>query len=472
VTQQLSAPRPFVGLVVGALALNAAIAVGVARGVPLGVMAGMAPLVVAALVSMVGSGRALLVFVAFALDIAGLAELRSPLAGGLGVTVPDILVLLAIAGWLVETALRWDDPPRLNPTPVLGVAFGLFACLMLVAIVRGHVSHGAPLLGQPLRFLLYAGIATAMTGLGVERAYRGIVAVFYLGAVWKALLAATYLATGFAFVEQRTALSTSGSRALGLTSAIYLLGALVLALLNLELTTRVRYRLAHLAVAVVALFGVVVTFGRAAYVATAVVLLLLLLFRPRLREALVSLLPLAAPALLLMAVLTPTVFPDLVPTFLDRVTTQPANDASWGWRQEAYRAILGQFHESPLFGVGFGEGATFSIDLQRFHITQDPHNSYLFLLGGGGATALGAFVLLLAVFAVDALRRLPHADAWGSALITWSLAMALVFVIYTASNPQLTQPASLLAFWAVLLLPSLVRRAPAALNGKARGAER
>ena len=240
----------------------------------------------------------------------------------------------------------------------------------------------------------------------------------------------------------------------------------MLALLNVELTQRTSRRLGHLAVACIALFGVMVTYGRAAYVATAVVLVLLLLFRAGLRAAVLSLLPLAAPALVLAAIAVPAVFPDLVPTAVDRVTTDPADDASWAWRQEAYRAILGQFHESPLFGVGFGEGATFSIDRERFHITQDPHNSYLFLLGGGGAAALGAFAALLVVFALDALRRLRYADTYGSALIVWSLAMAFVFVVYTASNPQLTQPASLLAFWTVLLLPSLVQAEPSDLRTK------
>jgi O-antigen ligase len=208
-----------------------------------------------------------------------------------------------------------------------------------------------------------------------------------------------------------------------------------------------------------ALFGVMVSYGRAAYIATAVILAVLLVSRPGLRTAVASLLPLVAPAIVVAAVIVPIVFPDLVPTVVDRVTSDLSHDGSWGWRQEAYRAILAQFHENPLLGVGFGEGATFSVDFQRHHITQDPHNSYLFLLGGGGALLLGAFALILGVFTADALRRLRHADAYGSALITWALAMALVFAIYTASNPQLTQPASLLAFWAVLLLPSLVHPA-------------
>jgi hypothetical protein len=69
--------------------------------------------------------------------------------------------------------------------------------------------------------------------------------------------------------------------------------------------------------------------------------------------------------------------------------------------------------------------------------------------------------MLLVVFAVDALRRLRGADEYGAALIVWSLAMALIFVVYTARNPQLTQPGSLLAFWTVLLLPSLVHPGPA-----------
>ena len=90
-------------------------------------------------------------------------------------------------------------------------------------------------------------------------------------------------------------------------------------------------------------------------------------------------------------------------------------DANVQWRLRANRAVLEQFREQPLVGVGFGRRSGFFIEvenettglpaLRRVEIGQDPHNGYVFLLAGGGILALGTFALLLGTFAIDVVRR-------------------------------------------------------------------
>ena len=70
---------------------------------------------------------------------------------------------------------------RMPWTPVLGwplVHFGLF---ILIALLRGHYSYGASLVGQPLRLVAYAAIAVTLVGMTPERMYRMLLWVFYPG---------------------------------------------------------------------------------------------------------------------------------------------------------------------------------------------------------------------------------------------------------------------------------------------------
>jgi O-antigen ligase len=456
-------PQPLVlaALGAGVLALNAAIGGAVIVLGPTAAAVAFVPAALLAFGALVAWSRVALVFLAFALDLSGVEELRYPLATGTGITAPDLLVLLALGSWAAEALLRRDGTPRWPRTPVLGPPFALFAVFLVVAIVRGQVAYGAPLLGQPLRFVLYAGIAAALAGLSARTIYGAVVAVFYLATLWKVTLALVYLTTGaqpFADHLRATGISTGGERVLGVTTAIYMTGALVLALLNVELTRAAGRRVLHFAVALLALFGVVVTYGRAAYVAAAIVVTLLFLTRPALRRAVASVMPVFVPLFVLVGVVLPLAIPDLVPTAIDRVSGDVNSDASWRWREAAYLAVLGQFQENPLIGVGFGKTETFTVDFMRHTITQDPHNSFLFLLGGGGALTLGSFLLLLAVFFVDAIRRMRSSDGTERALVTFAVSLVVVFCVNALAEPQLTQPASLLAFWTALLLPAAAAR--------------
>ena len=101
------------------------------------------------------------------------------------------------------------------------------------------------------------------------------------------------------------------------------------------------------------------------------------------------------------------------------------------WRLRANRAVLEQFREQPLFGVGFGRRSEFFIEvenettglpaLHRAEIGQDPHNGYVFLLAGGGILALGTFALLLGTFALDVVRRYrSSSDPRSRLILIWA----------------------------------------------------
>src|SRR6185436_20201632 len=170
--------------------------------------------VIALFVGALASGdRAALVFVAFATPMSFHFFNVGQAMGPAHVYTSDIVVFLALAAWLAAYLLRRDRQrsPKWPSTPVLGLPLLLFAPPLLIAILRGHATYGASLIGQPLRLLFYAGIAAAIADLEPRRAYRGIVAVFYVGTIWMMLNAAYYIATGTSQTDS-VDLSTGGNR--------------------------------------------------------------------------------------------------------------------------------------------------------------------------------------------------------------------------------------------------------------------
>ena len=159
--------------------------------------------------------------------------------------------------------------------------------------------------------------------------------------------------------------------------------------------------------------------------------------------------------------------PTVIPTFVDRITAPPSADSNVKWRQSASASIWAQVHESPWIGVGFGRTTTFTVeDVSQSGLvipreqsaTQDAHNGYLWLLAGGGVVTLGSFGLLLLAYAYDIWRRLRSTrDPTARALLTWSAATLVSFLLISLSSPVLSSPPTLLGIWVLLLLPSVVR---------------
>ena len=453
-------PAPF-GLRLGLVAIAAAnvalgSAVATGRIAPVTALS-VLPALLVVVAALIASNRAILVFAAFALDLSGVVALRQPVIGN-SVYASDVIVVLALgswlAAWLIAPGGRRPSWPR---TPILGWPLLAFAVFIGMGVVRGHERWGLAYLSQPVRFVLYAGIAAAIADMTARQAWRGLTIVFYLGAVWNAAAATFYLATGTTQWDVGSRVSTGGTRVLTLTTALYLAGALVLALLNFEREQNIGRRVLHLLIGALAMYGIAVSYGRGVWYAVAAVIVVLLVTRAPLRRAALLVLPLCMPLLLLSGIGLSQAAPTFVPSVVERVTTiRPAVDASIRWRKEANKAVWAQVREDPVIGVGFGKGATFTVGSTRFHITQDPHNSFLFLWAGGGILTLGAFVLLFAVFLRDAWRRYGSQVEISRQLIAWSVALWFCFVANSLVEPQLTQANSILVFWILMLLPSIV----------------
>ncbi len=296
----------------------------------------------ARIASTLGSVRAALALAALALPLTAASVLDDPLPapGGISLFVSDAVVALALLCWLLARLLA---PPSLKPgvlqTRLLGWPVAVLFLAFLPGIVRGHQRFDASLVGQPLRLVLYAGIAAAFVDLRPRDVYRGIVALFYAGAVWQATLGIYHLATGTAQTPI-SSLTTGGSRTLSLFVAMYLAGTLILALVNLELDDSRRRQVLHISMIAVSTFGILLSFGRTTYVALALVLLLLVWKLPRMRSNLLRLWKVWVPILILGVVTAALAAPELGPTLADRVSANPLTDRSVQWRIRGTKAVL------------------------------------------------------------------------------------------------------------------------------------
>jgi hypothetical protein len=428
------------------------------------VLMALVPAVLVTVAALITSDRSFLAFVALALGIS-LPQLTAPISfGGASLYSADFVAALALLSWvgarLLRREARWT-----RAAAVTGWGFVLFVAAIAQAVVRGHEHYDLKLISDPLRLVLYAAIALALTEIDSERLYRGIVWVFYVGTVWELLNGAFYIAKGTSQTDQID-VSTGGHRYLALSTAMFLAGALFLALLNLQIEQSARRRALHLTIAVLASFGIALSLGRSTFIAVAIVLPLLLVFSPRVRNPLLAILPLAVPILVLLLLVLPQAVPGLGAELGRRVSAAPSTDVNGQWRVQAGTAIWEQqVKRSPVVGVGFGKNEPFIFTTtvnglptpQDAVATQDPHDGYLYLLGGAGAVALGAFALVLIAYLREAWHRLrsplhPHERV----LVLWSAATLFVFLVNTGTGLVLESPAALLTMWILLAIPSVV----------------
>lgn len=450
------------GFATTAAGANLLLGVGAALGdktLLLALVVGILPAALIAFGALVESQRAVLAWAALGINLTGVPFLGGPLPlpGGTRIFVMDVLSLLALGAWIASRLSGDRRPERVRLSIVFTWPLALLAVTMLSGILKGHERYGASLISQPIRLVLYAAIALALMDATPESAWKAITRVFYAGAVVQSLFAAYYLATG---TSQTTALSlsTGGTRVIALSTAVYLTGSIICALLNLELERVPVRQLGHVAIAGLALFGVIVSFGRTTYAAIALIVPLLLVTRRYLRQTVLFMLPLFAPLVVLVALLTPSFAPDLLPTLEKRVLGTSSDDINVEFRERASDATLQGVDKEWLTGVGFGRTVEFELEGTIYTISEDPHNSFVYLLAGGGVLALGSFVLLCLLYLGDSLRRLRYADAVGQALIVWALGTWLAFMVNAAGGPVLPNPTMLLTIWTLFALPSLVLR--------------
>jgi O-antigen ligase len=450
-------------LVLGALlvlaAANAGLGVMLADTRTKGIALAVLPVALVAIGSLIASNRAILIFAAFAINLFDpLTPLGAlPLHVGIQVYPSDVLVLLAVASWAAAWLVNPKDArPSSLRTRVLGWPLLLFGVTLLAAIIRGHELNGEKLVGVPLRLLVYAGIAAALTDLSPRDAYRWLVRLFYAGTVWQVLVALHGYATGTS-VTSADLLSTGGIRVLAGSTAMFMAGALLLALLNLERDLPARQTALHLTMAVLATFALVSTFQRATFAIISLILPLTFLAFRRIGLRAAVLLPLCAPFLVLVALFLLKATPTFFPTLAHRITSSPSTDTSAQWRRKANAAVWGQVREDPLTGVGFGRSASFVTSNGRTSVGQDPHNQFLFLWAGGGLLLFGSFVLLLMVYVFESWRRFGSGTKEERRLIFWAVSMWFVFIVNSLSGIVLTEAYLLLPFWILMLLPMIVR---------------
>jgi hypothetical protein len=457
------------GLVLAGASANLLVALVAHRyGLGLAAFAAALPLVALGFACLVASDRAVLFLAAIALPISTPPLNRPFSMGGLQFFMSDALALLALSAWAAEVLLRARGMRRSHThVPILGWPYVLFAAAVLVALARGHEAYGEKLFGSPLRLLFYAGIASTILHVDARRLYRGLVVVLYVGTVWTLLNAAYYLATGTSQTGSHD-LPTGGQRTLSISVSMYMASALFLALLNLRLDQSARSRMVHMAIACLAAIGVVLGFGRTVFVATAIGVAVILVLVRHVRSAFLTVLPLCIPFLVIGGIFLPRAAPDVVPSFVKRVSASPTRDENVQWREKANRAIWAQVRESPVTGVGFGRGACFTVDVvsssgvaipQRQCSSQDPHNSFLYLWAAGGLLTLGSFILVLGSYALDLRRRFAFAlDERERLLLIWSSLTLLIFVLNSVAGPLFESTPDLLVLWAVLAVPVAVQR--------------
>jgi O-antigen ligase len=441
-------------------ATNVALGALLASGRPEGVALAVLPVTLIAIGSLIASNRTILVFAAIAINLFSPIPLTGalPLHGGIQIYPSDILVLLAVAAWVAAWLVNpKEDRPSSLGTSLLSWPLLIFAVTLVPAIIQGHERYGEKLVSVPLRLLVYAGIAAAVTDLKPRDAYRWLVGLFYAGTVWQTGVAIYGYATGTS-ATSAVDLSTGGERVLAGSTAMFMAAALLLALLNLELDRPAGRTALHLVMAALATFALVSTFSRTTFAAVGLLIPLFFLAFRRIGLRTGAFLPLIAPALVLVALLIPKADPTLFPTFANRITAKPSTDTSVEWRQKAISAVWTQVHESPLTGVGFGRTASFEIESVRTKITQDPHNQFIYLWAGGGLVLVASFVLLLLVYLIESWRRFRRGSREERRLIFWVVSVWLVFVINSATGVILTSPSLLLTFWVLMVLPMIVRR--------------
>jgi hypothetical protein len=252
-------------------------------------------------------------------------------------------------------------------------------------------------------------------------------------------------------------LSTGGIRILALSTSIYLTGSLLCAMLNLELNrNRAGRQMLDAVIGLLALFGIVVSFGRTTYVAVAAIVPILFVARRQLRRSVIQILPLFAPALVVVVLMIPIASPDLISTLDARLTKTSSTDLNVVWRDRARAAVMKGVNDEIVTGVGFGRHSSFLLNGQRVDIEGDPHNSYIYLLAGGGALALGTLLLLAAAYLFDGWRRIRASAGVSQALVVWSVGTWLAFMINALAGPILTDTTMLMTIWITMLLPAIV----------------
>ena len=415
------------------------------------------------LVYLMTSGQYLFYAAAVMLPMFAYPGFGEPITGTL--YYQDIFAAIALGALIFAKFLGRGTIPPVPRTPVVGIPLLIFGIAIASATLRGHYQYGAALFAQPLRLVFYAAIVAGLIGMTVPRMFTFLQVIFYSGAVYVAVLATAFIATGGSSTSQDI-LSTGGTRPISITTSVDRAGSLFLAMLNLCFESGSRWRLLHLTIAALSLFGVVCGFGRAVYASVGVVGLVFLLTSPRLRRAIYTFVPLALPSWRCSSSASATprrtrrlhAGPRAVRAELGAPTSSGVSKRTVPASNRRARS-RSSGRDPPNFVLhprSRGSGDRLADVPSRRELGEDPHNGYMYLLAGGGVFALGAFLLIIGVFVVDGIRRYRACDdPRGRLIILWAAAFLFVFLFNAASATMLASPENILTIWALLVLPAV-----------------
>ena len=139
-----------------------------------------------------------------------------------------------------------------------------------------------------------------------------------------------------------------------------------------------------------------------------------------------------------------------------RVDSAPETDINVIWRDRARETALAGIDDHLLTGFGFGRPARFVLFGRVQDVTGDPHNSYVYLLAGGGILALGALLAVMLAYLIDVARRLRTAVGIEQTLLIWSVCTWFAFMVNAVYGPVLTDAGFLLTIWVLMVMPMCV----------------
>lgn len=386
------------------------IGVQVVAGWPMAVIAFLGAIVLAGAFLSVEVGLALLLSLVVLLERELLFSVDIPFLGG-GLKPTDLLLASILAGWITRRALgltRWDED--VTPTGWLVLAFVGWAVVgAFLGIARGVFYKDSLLELRPLlAWLLFFPVVTELRPKQVRRLLWVVIGAAGLSAIRGLYL---YLAG-----EGVTATFTGGGIRVMSVNFAYLMFAFLLCI-GVFLTRGGR-RAIPLALGLLALGGLVVTFQRSAWVGLGLALpAMVWLARGEERGRVFGLTMAAVAALAVtygVGSLAGSGPPQVLTALTERLgsITSYSQDVSALHRLAEWRAVIGEIEDAPIVGNGLGDRVRFRSPMYNpasnqmgfwsndFYI----HNNYLWVASKLGIPALLLFVGLLGSVAVRSWR--------------------------------------------------------------------
>jgi len=380
------------------------------------------------------------------------------------VTVADLIIVLPLVV-VVCSALAGGEiagrvPALWRATP-FKVALAVFVVLVVIAFGKGYFSVGETGSLQSLRL----GVAPLLLlSVAVFRdrweLLRGLRLTFYAFIVYEFGEALFNMATGRS-ATAASEVSTGGTRYLSNSAAMFVAIGLILAALHMAREDRLLRRIGLMALMSMALVGVFLGLARSTWLALAAVVLLLLLFTPEVRRAAGRFLALAAPIIVLVALVAPIAAPAQVQDIQQRVSRPQgqSKDESAVFREQAWGRMIERWEESPVFGQGFGQTISFrKNDRTTVEVTNDPHNGFIYLLVAMGAVGLAAFAMIQLGFLRAAFQSLKLPG--GRDLALWALGAWVIYMVNVFFGVLLGQQALMMFLWYLLAVPIAVLALP------------